>query len=760
MSSGGGTIDSSGHYVYPNVPAGNEVITVTDSAGGSAQVTITSLVPAYSMCSATAVGASGAGRIRDSGGDLADYQDDENCSFAIHAGTGSTITLSFEFFDLETGYDYLYVYDGAAIPANLLAQLDGNALPGPLTAASGLMTLVFVADYSVTRPGFTLAWTSTPGAPKLVAPSGRIDPGSTTLLRVVGGEGPYVFAQAGGGGALSAVSGDVFVSSYDAPAANESLSFLVTDATGATSSASVSVMPALTFAQTAFSAAESAAGTAFQLQLSAPTNVSVSVPYAIAGTSSNPADHGVADGTLFIPAGSASVSLPVSLVNDSVFEWEETVSFTLGSVTGALLEGGAVSTLTIQDDDNFSAYVLDSAFNGSGKFTRTEASEGIGGAFDSLGRIVVAGIRFPGLPDVAVWRILDTGVADTGFGTSGGAYWGVGMYDNGKDVVIAPGDKPLVGGYFDGGAPGDRHTLWQFSTAGVLDATFSGDGRAEIAFAGDTQAMAMAQDPVDSSVYLCGGVSGDTYAAISRFNPDGTAHAGFNAGKVTFNAFASQRFLGCKVDSARRIVAAGWMSAVSSGQKNLLIVRYTATGALDASFGGAGYVVVDGAGAAGYDDVGKAMLLDVSDDVYVTGSTANGTLGGMAVWKIKSDGTPDTTFGGTGYLADYSASSATLSSSGNSLVFEPVTSKLLIAGQGAPPNQSHRDMVVWRVLANGQLDPTLAGPGYLYFDGQGAAKDDWGNRILIDSSNRPVVIGASTSATNTQNMTLWRFSPN
>jgi hypothetical protein len=60
------------------------------------------------------------------------------------------LRLSFTQMDLETSYDYLYVYDGANTSATLLATLNGTTLPSTITAtnATGQLTLRWTTDVS------------------------------------------------------------------------------------------------------------------------------------------------------------------------------------------------------------------------------------------------------------------------------------------------------------------------------------------------------------------------------------------------------------------------------------------------------------------------------------------------------------------------------------------------------------------------------------------------------------------------------------
>ena len=99
------------------------------------------------------------GNLEDSGGPGADYQNSENCGFLIDPGCADSITLTFNFFETESGFDFFSVYDGSDNTANQLLNTSGSTLPSPVTATSGTMYIEFDSDGSVTDPGFDVSWT-------------------------------------------------------------------------------------------------------------------------------------------------------------------------------------------------------------------------------------------------------------------------------------------------------------------------------------------------------------------------------------------------------------------------------------------------------------------------------------------------------------------------------------------------------------------------------------------------------------------------
>jgi Zn-dependent metalloprotease len=103
------------------------------------------------------------GYLYDSGGPCTAYTDNTDGTITISPTGASSVTLTFLSFDFESGYDYLYIYDG---PSTASAQVTGSpfsgtTLPGPFTSSGGSITIRQTSDGGVTAAGFALSWTCT-----------------------------------------------------------------------------------------------------------------------------------------------------------------------------------------------------------------------------------------------------------------------------------------------------------------------------------------------------------------------------------------------------------------------------------------------------------------------------------------------------------------------------------------------------------------------------------------------------------------------
>ncbi len=121
--------------------------------------------PSHSMtnCSAT---------FYDSGGAAGNYANDERTFYRIEPTGATSVTLRFTAFNLETNYDYLYIYDGDSPNDPLLAVLNGQGLPPNIVAQSGKMLLEFRTDCGTTASGWVANYTCSMLAPSCAMSTG------------------------------------------------------------------------------------------------------------------------------------------------------------------------------------------------------------------------------------------------------------------------------------------------------------------------------------------------------------------------------------------------------------------------------------------------------------------------------------------------------------------------------------------------------------------------------------------------------------
>lgn len=154
----------------PSTPAGTPVnLNFSVSGGASGQYSasatkqvVIGLIPTFIM-SNTSVNTC-TGYFYDSGGETGSYQNNENYTMTFNPGTsGNKVKAQFLSFETESGYDYLYIYDGpnTSSPQVTGSPFHGTTSPGTITAsnnnASGALTFRFTSDGSITKSGWKAA---------------------------------------------------------------------------------------------------------------------------------------------------------------------------------------------------------------------------------------------------------------------------------------------------------------------------------------------------------------------------------------------------------------------------------------------------------------------------------------------------------------------------------------------------------------------------------------------------------------------------
>lgn len=282
------------------------------------------------------------------------------------------------------------------------------------------------------------------------------------------------------------------------------------------------------------------------------------------------------------------------------------------------------------------------------------------------------------------------------------------------------------------------------------------DGGGVVRYRGSTTANLDGSEIV-VDIYLLQAGSSITGVLDTAFN--GTGYIRHNGAGGTS---ANEMGYAITLDSSGRILVAGY--GQSSGfNDDMVIWRYNANGTLDTTFNGTGFVSHNDAAGGNGVDRGYAITTDSTGRILVAGSsqTAIGD-GNMAIWRYNADGTLDTTFNGTGFL-NHDGGSGVLNSNelGNGIVVDS-SGKIVVVG-GSTNAAAYFDLVVWRYNANGTLDTSFNGSGYVRHNGAaGGNYDDMGQAVAIDSSGKIVVAGYSCSgAPNTNiDMTIWRFDGN
>ena len=151
------------------------------------------------------------------------------------------------------------------------------------------------------------------------------------------------------------------VNDPDAEASETAIVTIAVDALlytiGAPANATVTIasedLPTVTVVATDAAAGEAANPGVFTVSRTGPTTAALTVSYAVSGTATSVTDYTPAlSGTVMIPIGATSAALPITPVNDTIFEGPETVVLTVTTASPGYLVGASnAATVTIADND-------------------------------------------------------------------------------------------------------------------------------------------------------------------------------------------------------------------------------------------------------------------------------------------------------------------------------------------------------------------------------------------------------------------------
>lgn len=121
----------------------------------SRSVSLSAVDVAKSVCTGPFSSTSLTGVLTDSGGAAGNYANNEDCSMVVTSSV--PLTFTFSQFNTESGYDFLTMYNGSALPANIILNTSGTSIPAPVTN-TGTTTIRFKSDGGVVAAGFQLTW--------------------------------------------------------------------------------------------------------------------------------------------------------------------------------------------------------------------------------------------------------------------------------------------------------------------------------------------------------------------------------------------------------------------------------------------------------------------------------------------------------------------------------------------------------------------------------------------------------------------------
>jgi len=294
---------------------------------------------------------------------------------------------------------------------------------------------------------------------------------------------------------------------------------------------------------------------------------------------------------------------------------------------------------------------LDTTFAGDGRATvpcQQQTAFGGGGAAAALlqpdGRLVLVG-SCPMLSGQVFWlaRLNGDGSLDQSFGTGGqvltpfaGAAFASAAVLQPDGRIIAVGSGPAPSVYALKAA--------RYNPDGSLDPTFGSGGQVTLAFGQNVYAGHATLQP-DGKLVIGGtyGPQSNYDFAVVRLLPNGAPDPSFSGDGLVTSDFGAMEYGGSVM-----VLVDGRLVLAGVANVDFALVRYLPDGTLDTSFGIGGLATVDGGGP---DSAGQAVQLP-NGKLLVAGTTSvpPGSNRDFLLARFHADGALDTSFGSAGLL--------------------------------------------------------------------------------------------------------------
>lgn len=280
---------------------------------------------------------------------------------------------------------------------------------------------------------------------------------------------------------------------------------------------------------------------------------------------------------------------------------------------------------------------------------------------------------------------------------------------------------------------------------GDLDTSFNGTGMVTTAiggtqFGGGSDYANGVAVQTDGKIVVAGSTNdnGAHLIALVRHQTNGSLDptfgtSGFVKSDISFGANQSE-------GNAVALQADGKIIVAGKSAGSFAVARYTTSGVLDATFGTGGVVTTTDFGLLTSGDNGAfALALQSDGKIVAAGQYHDGNNHHwFAVARYNTDGSPDTTFNGTG-------NTIAINGSGDSYaraVAIQSDGKIVVAGHGSDGVSGHtQDAIVMRFTSNGVLDTSFGG-GKVVTD-LGGVESLHG--VIVHSSGRIITVGDTTA---------------
>ncbi|MCC6511028.1 MAG: hypothetical protein IT423_18140, partial [Pirellulaceae bacterium] len=262
--------------------------------------------------------------------------------------------------------------------------------------------------------------------------------------------------------------------------------------------------------------------------------------------------------------------------------------------------------------------------------------------------------------------------------------------------------------------------------AGELDPSFgiAGQARTEFNDSASWGSMALASAIQSDGKILAAGEGG-----LVRYTADGTLDASFgDSGRVAFPHYARAM----TVQSDGKVLVAGGTDKFNS--TDMIVARYLKSGLLDITFDGDGFASIDFGGPGEW---ATSILVETSGRIVVAGGAGTA----IAVARLLDTGAVDTGFATAGKFIRQLTFSATAYA-----LTQQANGRILVAGTAQLSTQFgnvNTDMFVLRLNTNGTNDSSFSGDGFAFVDFVSArVSRDQARGVAVQADGRILVTGS------------------
>lgn len=326
-------------------------------------------------------------------------------------------------------------------------------------------------------------------------------------------------------------------------------------------------------------------------------------------------------------------------------------------------------------------------------------------------KIIAAGYAFDDSHDndFLIARHNPDGKPDSNFGTNGVVTTDFNNLDDRANSIVLQGNKIIVGGYSGDIFNGYDFVLARYTAKGVLDSTFGNNGKTTVFTNSNdrSNAILLQGSKILITAFAFNQENFTTDFALVRYTANGRLDSTFGKNGMVTTDFGNSYDRASSIAlQGNKIIVGG--SSDNFGNSNFALARYTANGRLDASFGENGIVITDFDNA---DDLGDKIALE-GDGIIMSGNSGD-FFGGynVVIARYTANGILDASFGENGKLT------TGFHSPYGQVSLIAVQENKIIAGS----NVDNSSFSFYRYTANGSPDTSFGKGGKVITDLVGAS---------------------------------------